>query len=133
MIVKSGFDEKTVEQIARASGSKAVRGSIAYLRRAHYNNPQTFVCEVFDGQAFYAGSMARKHFRLYEMAVVEGAQGSGYGKLMVARMRALCQKYGAEKITLRTSREEDAINFYHKMGGVVTGIKDNDYEVEIRA
>lgn len=90
------------------------------------------MCEIFDDVGFFAGTMCRKHFRLYELAVKEGAHGGGYGTAMIMRIKQLCQKHGAEKITLRTSKDESAIEFYKKIGGTIVGVKDNDFEVEIR-
>lgn len=48
------------------------------------------------------------------------------------RIKGICRENGLEKITFRTSKEESAINFYRKMGGVVVGEKGNDWEVEIK-
>lgn len=131
MNITSGFDVKAVEDIARNCGARSVKGSIQYLRLPFYRGGNSFICEVFDGVAFFAGTMCKKHFRLYEMAVKTEVQKKGYGKIMVIRMKQLCKKKGAEKITLRTSKEETAIEFYKKVGGRITGEKDNDYEVEI--
>ena len=131
MKIVRGFDEKTVAEIAKECGSKSVKGSVSFLGAPYISGGKGFVCEVFDDVAFYAGTMCKKHFRLYEMAVRKDAQGRGYGTAMVARMKALCARSGAEKITLRTSREETAIEFYGRVGGVITGSKGGDYEVEI--
>ena len=133
MKITKKFDEKLCEKIARESGSKAVRQSIAYLRRAFFNNKNTFVCNIIDDKAFYAGNCGKTHFRLYEIAVVEDAQRNGYGKLMMLQIKQLCQKKGLTKITLRTSKSETAIDFWRKCGGVIVGENGNDYEVEIKA
>lgn len=75
--------------------------------------------------------MCRKHFRLYELAVKEEHQKEGYGVAMITRIKQLCRKHGTEKITLRTSKTESAIDFYKRIGGTIVGEKGDDYEVEI--
>ena len=132
MIIKRGFDEKACERIARASGSKAVKSTIAWLRRANYHNPEKFVCEIIDDCAFYAATICKKHLRLYEIAVDKSKQRIGLGSALMSRMRSLCIERGLQKITLRTAKDEDAIKFYQRHGGYIVGEKDNDWEVEIR-
>lgn len=132
MRIVKGFDERTCEDIARHCGSASVRSSIAWLRRAHFNNPDKFVCEIVDGVAFWAADICRTHMRLYEIAVREEHHGKGYGKVMMLRMAKTCKENKLSKITLRTAKDEDAIKFYKKMGAVIVGEKGNDWEVEIR-
>ena len=131
MRVVSGFDSRKCEQIARMCGNKSARDAVAYLRRAHYNNRESFVCELFDDVAFYAGSVGKDHFRLYEMAVKEEYRGKGYGKAMLVRIKKICKEKGVSKITLRTSREDGAAGFYRKGGAIVVGRKGEDIEMEI--
>jgi GNAT superfamily N-acetyltransferase len=132
MNIVRGFDKKTVEEIARMCGADSVRGSISYISAPFICENKNFLCEVFDERAFFAGTMCRKHFRLYELAVKEDYQKKGYGVAMITRIKQLCRKHGAEKITLRTSKYENAINFYKRIGGTIVGEKDDDYEVEIK-
>ncbi len=130
MKIERGYNREKVVQIAKDCGAKSVRDTVSYLDLAAYRSRDKFVCEILDDVAFFAGMMCKKHFRLYEMAVVETAQRKGYGRAMITRMRQLCQKSGASKITPRTSKEETAIQFYKKLGGKIVGEKENDYEVE---
>lgn len=131
MKIVSGFDEKIVGEIARGCGAKSVKSSISYIGAPFISGNKGFVCEVFDGVGFFAGTMCKKHFRLYELAVKEEEHGKGYGRAMIMRIKQLCRKHGAEKITLRTSKSETAIDFYKKIGGTIVGEKGDDYEVEI--
>lgn len=96
-----------------------------------YRRGEGFWCEIVDDAAFYAGTFGKKHFRLYEMAVSKEAQGKGYGTICLERLKMLCQQRGISKITLRTSRNETAIDFWRKHGGVIVGINGEDWEVEI--
>lgn len=131
MKIEKQFDEKKVEYIARNCGSKSVKQSIVYLRRAHYNNPSKFVCVIVDDCAFYAGTICKSHFRLLELAVMEDEHRKGYGRILIGLMRQLCKQNGLEKITFRTSRKEDALYFYEKMGAKIVKIKDEDFEMEL--
>lgn len=133
MNIVRGFDKKTVEEIARMCGADSVRGSISYISAPFIRENKNFLCEVFDERAFFAGTMCKKHFRLYELAVKDEEHGKGYGKAMLLRIKQLCRQRGVQKITLRTSKDETAIDFYKKIGGTIVGEKDGDYEVEIKA
>lgn len=131
MKIKQGFDKDTVNQIAKNCGSACVKDTISYITAPFIRGGAGFRCEIIDGVAFFAGTLCKKHFRLYEMAVLESEQKKGYGRLMVMRMKKLCSDHGVEKITLRTSKAEGAINFYYRVGGKIVGEKGEDWEVEI--
>ena len=123
--VRIGYDEEKIKEIARESGSKAVKESVAYLRVANHQN--RLYCEIWNEEAFFAVTFGKSHTRLYEMAVKESGQRKGYGRAMITRMKQL----GQNKITLRTAKDETAIDFYRKLGGRITGETGTDYEVEI--
>ena len=126
------YDERAMEALARKSGSKRVKESVAYIRRAHYYNPdKTFTCRIGES-AFFAGTIAKDHFRLLEIAVLQDAHGQGYGRKMMEIMKAVSKQHKLKKITLRTSKEETAVNFFTKFGGVIVGEKGKDWEMEIR-
>ena len=130
MIISRGYNKELVREIARNCGSKAVTGSLSYIEIPFIQ--KNLYCEIFDDVAFFAGTFQKKHFRLYETAVKQECQRSGYGRAMIKRIQMLCQERGLDKITLRTSKEESAINFYRKVGGTVVGEKDGDWEVVIK-
>lgn len=132
MTVRAVFDEERANYIAKNCGSKSVKGSIAYLRRANFNNPSKFVCEFIDEVAFFAGSICRSHFRLYEIAVLSEYQGQKYGMACMMRIIKLCKEKGLDRITLRVSKSEGALGFYKKYGGTIVGDKQEDWEVEIK-
>lgn len=132
MKIKSRFDANAVDRIAKASEAESVKGAANYLRIPFIGGGQGFRCEIIDDCAFFAGNLCKNHFRLYEMAVEKSEQKKGYGSLMIHRMKKLCKQNGIGKITCRTSKQETAIMFYKKHGGVIVGEKDGDYEVEIK-
>lgn len=127
-----GFNEKVIGDIAKDCNSASVKKSIAWLRRAHFNNPDKFICEVIDNVAFWAADICRKHMRLYEIAVKSGNQRAGYGRMMVFRMLKICQEKGLEKITFRAAKNETAVEFYKKLGATITGEKGEDWEMELK-
>ena len=131
MRIERKFDAKRVDEIAKGSGSESVKGAASYLSIPFIGGGRGFICEIIDNNAFFAGTMCKKHFRLYEMAVRKESQKGGYGTAMLMRMKKLCRKSGVEKITCRTSKKETAINFYMKNGGRIVGEKGEDFEVEI--
>lgn len=126
------YDLKVLTAIAKASGSTALIQESRYLRRAKFYAKGKFWCEILGDIAFYAGTIGKSHFRLIEIAVRKEYQGRGYGRRMMWRIFGLCRKRGLSKITLRTSREESAVDFYKKFGGIIVGQKDGDYEMEIK-
>lgn len=132
MLYSQKFDEAVMRSIGKASGSKSVNETIAWLRRGYYVNPDKFACEIFADYAFWAGSICKKHFRLYEIAVSKEYQRRGIGKMMIDRIKMLCRSHNLEKITFRTAKDEPAIEFYKAIGGVIVGDKGNDWEVEIK-
>ncbi len=127
-----GYKPKEVRDIIRASGSPSLLAEEPYLRRAKFYGKDKFICEMIENKAFYAGTVAKTHFRLVGIAVSKEAQGRGYGTVMMKRIIAICRKRGLKTITLRTNRNETAANFYKKFGGKVVGVKENDYEMEVR-
>lgn len=131
MRFEQGFKFEKINQIARASGAESVKDAANWLRVPFCRGWANFFCEIVDDVAFYAGTFEKKHFRLYEMAVSKEAQRKGYGTICLERLKRLCQQRGIAKITLRTSRNETAIDFWRKHGGVIVGINGEDWEVEI--
>lgn len=132
MKIVRGFSRANVEDIAKNCGADSVKKSISYIGAPFISGNEGFICETFDDVGFFAGTMCKKHFRLYEIAVKEEAHGNGYGKAMILRIKQLCRENGVQKITLRTSKKETAIFFYRRMGGIIVGEKKGDYEVEIK-
>lgn len=128
---RRAYDLPVFKAIAKESGSAILEKETGYLDRAKFFGGKQFVSEMLGDFAFYAGTIGKKHFRLIEIAVKQSEQGKGYGRLMMFRIIALCRKRGLNKITLRTNRTENAVNFYKRFGGEITGIKGEDYEMEI--
>jgi N-acetylglutamate synthase-like GNAT family acetyltransferase len=126
------YDKELIKEIAKNCGSKNVKSTYSYLDVANFHSKGKFRCEIIDGCAFFAGLLGKKHFRLIETAVKEDSQGKGYGTAIIVRMKKLCKENNLEKITLRTSQEETAVNFFKKNGGIIVGTKGNDYEMEIK-
>ena len=125
------FDIKAIKEIAKASGSPTLPQETGYLERAKFYAGRKFRCEMYGDICFYAGTIGKKHFRLIEIAVRQEEQGKGYGRRMMKRLIFMCRKNGIEKITLRANRSESAVDFYKRFGGRITGIKGDDYEMEI--
>lgn len=126
------YDEELFKAISRNSGSESASRDAAYIRTARHWGGNKFISEAIGDFAFFIGTAGKKHFRLIEIAVRKDQQHKGYGTLMMKRIIRLCRKRKLEKITLRTSRNETAVDFYRRFGGEITGINGDDYEMEIR-
>ena len=88
-------------------------------------------CAIVDDVAFIAGTFGKEHFRLAEMAVKTEFKHQGYGSFMIKLVKAACARRGKTRITLRTSKNETAFEFYQKIGGSVVGENGDDFEVVI--
>ena len=132
MILKSGYDKALVKEICKNCGSKNVKNTYSYLDVANYQAKDKFICESIDDCCFFAGIVCKKHFRLIEIAVKEEAQRKGYGTALLLRLKKICREKGLQKITFRVAKDETAVNFYKKKGGVIAGEKGTDYEMEMK-
>ena len=132
MKISYGYDRSKIKEIVSRCGSKNVKTTYSYLDVLNFYSKNKFFCAIIDDCCFFAGSFGKGHFRLVEMAVIEEQQKMGYGKAMMILMKQICRNKGAEKITLRTSKNEKAINFFKKQNAKVIGEIKNDYEMEIK-
>lgn len=130
MKVVRGFNEDTCLRIAKNCGSEAMRKEIPYLRFQVFHGGSKVVVETIDDTAFFAVYIGKKNVRLIFIASESGNQNKGYGTIMFRRIISLAEEAGVEKITWRTSREEDAYRWYLKLGAEITGINGSDYEME---
>lgn len=132
VIIDHVFDLRTIEHIIKQAGSPSLKKEAAYLRTAKFFGKGKFKCGIISGGAgFYAGTLNKEHFRLVSIAVVEKEHGKGYGTAMMLEIIKQCRRRKIKKITLRTNRQEQAVNFYKKFGGKIVGINGEDYEMEI--
>lgn len=132
MKIVQKYDRDTIKDIVKNCGSKNVKSTYSYLDVVNYHSKDKFKCEILDDCAFFAGTMAKNHFRLIETAVKEDSQRKGYGSAIMIRMKKLCKENNLSKITLRTSKKETALAFFKKHGAEIIGEKGEDYEMEIK-
>lgn len=123
---------KALQSIGKCSGSKRVKSTVSYLGFAQYYS-KLFWAERYEDIAFYAGTFAKHHFNLLELAVKEDEQGNGVGRAVVHRMKTVCKNRGIHVIRLRTAIDETAIEFWLKQGAEIVGLKNEDYVLEIKA
>lgn len=127
----TGYDDKVAKDICYNCGSPSSRKTYAYFRSAlHYNRDKVW-CEIFDNRAMYFAIRCREHVRLIEIAVHKDAQGQGVGRKVLFRLLSAMKRAGLYKLTFRTPIDEEAPNFWLHMGAQITGLKDQDYEMEL--
>lgn len=129
-IISNKFNEKQANEIGRNSGSASVAGAGTNLRFFAHWQPKGFFYLSCDDCAFIGGAFQKKHFRLVEFCVKKDCQKQGYGKFLLNELEKECYKRKVSKITLRTSRTEDARSWYERHGFQVVGIINNDWEME---
>lgn len=121
-------DKKRVHDICYGCGSAVSKQSYAYIDML-YRNPQRTIIGEFSDSSFYVVTPSKKHWRLIEIATTE--QGGGIGKATLLRLLKRMQGVGVKTLTFRTPINETAIDFWLHMGAKITGLKDNDYEMQI--
>ena len=127
----TGYDDKVAKDICYNCGSSSSRKTYAYFRSAlHYNRDKVW-CGIFDNRAMYFAIRCREHVRLIEIAVHKDAQGQGVGRKVLFRLLSAMKRAGLYKLTFRTPIDEEAPNFWLHMGAQITGLKDQDYEMEL--
>lgn len=123
------FDKDLIKHISKNCGSKVLKKSVGYLEFIRYHSPKKFFCIIVDNTGFLAGTFAKKHFRLIDIAVLKDMQGTGIGKIMLSLLFEECIKREIYAITFRTPMDENSHLWYEKLGAKKTGIKQNDYEM----
>ena len=127
-----GYDKQVIKDICYNFDSPVSKKSASYIDYMQRCLPADKVwCECFDGKAFYFATVAKSHARLIEIAVRNGHKGHGIGRKVLFRLLSRMKKAGLSKLTFRTPIDERAADFWLHVGAIITGLKDNDYEMEI--
>lgn len=127
----TGYNDAVVKDICYNCGSQISRRTYAYFRTMLHRSPGTFWSEVYDGRAFYVANRCKNHVRLVEIAVRNDSKGQGIGKKVLFRLLSQMKRAGLYKLTFRTPIAEEAQDFWLHVGATITGLKDDDYEMEI--
>lgn len=124
------LDDKCVKDICYNCGSKSLKATYPFFRRAMYYGK--YWCEVYDAQAFYFATVARNHIRLIGIAVKDDCKGQGIGKATLYRLLQRMAEAGVDTLTFRTSMHEDAQHFWLKQGAKIMDVKGDDYEMQLK-
>lgn len=131
MTIDLSYDKQKIKDIVKDCGSSNVKNTYSYLDVISFHSKEKFKCVIIDDNCFVAGTIGKNHFRIIEMAVRQTAQKGGYGSLLISYLKTFCKSKGLKKLTFRTSKNETAVNFFKKKGGIIVGEKGEDYEMEI--
>ncbi len=135
MWVVSGYDDKKVKEICYNCNSKTAKQSYNYFRRIHFVTKGKVWSKVWSKNgvpiAFYYATQSRDHIRLIEIAVHQDHQKKGYGRKVLFDLLTEMKKQKYTKLTFRTPINEDACEFWLHIGATITGIKGDDYEMEL--
>ena len=120
-----GFDERTYEEIAKASENKQVLADVKYERFIQVHSPKKIYAERIDHDAFLIGYVKKDSFRIVGMATRKEMRGKGYGTLLLFRCIKYCKRNSIARIETRTL---SGYSFYReKAGARVVGKKEGDY------
>lgn len=137
---ENGYNDNAVKEICYNCNSDTAKKSYNYFRRMEYITGgkvwEKVISKVMYKDeipiAFYYANKARKHYRLVEIAVRKDYQGQGIGKKMLFRLLSQMKSDGVDTLTFRTPINEQAQFFWLKMGATITGVKGDDYEMELK-
>lgn len=121
-----------VIEIMKRSGSEATLKGIQFIKGpCYYYYDKKLLFGLIPGTGFYIAGKAKNHVRLIEICVTKSQQGKGYGDMLLNDLIKRAKEEGLHKITLRTSRKENAVYFWQKKGATLKGINGDDYEMEL--
>lgn len=127
------LDDKCIKDICYNCGSKSLKATYPFFRRAMYLSKMGGVwCELFGDQSFYFATVARTHIRLIGIAVKDDCKGQGLGKAALYRLLQRMAAVGIDTLTFRTSMHEDAQHFWLKQGAMIMDVKGDDYEMQLK-
>jgi GNAT superfamily N-acetyltransferase len=129
--VITGYNAELIANVLKNCGSEATKATLNYVRAVKFYSGKNFYSISCENKGILIGNYTKTHFRLAELAVVKEEQGKGMGTALLNKLKADCIKRRILKITLRTSRNEDAYKWYQIQGGQITGVNGSDYEMEI--
>ena len=140
MWTESNYQDRAVKDICYNCGSKTAKKSYSFLKRMEYltggKSLEEVLCSVWylDGvpAAFFYANKSRSHVRLIEIAVKKDLQGKGIGRKILFRLLSLMKEHRMDTLTFRTPINEQAQFFWLKMGARITGMKGDDYEMELK-
>lgn len=138
MFETSPYNDAFVKEVCYNCGSATAKRSYNYFRRVVYlSNMQkgNVWSEVWskDGRpvAFYFAIRSKDHVRLIEIAVREEFQRRGIARMVLVSLLKRMKAASLYKLTFRTPIEEAAPDFWLHVGANITGLKGDDYEMEI--
>lgn len=135
MYTVTPYDDRMAHDICYDCGSPVSKKSYNYFRKILFCNRYNVWSKIWkkDGTpvGFYFATRCRDHVRLIEIAVRTEYQGKGIGKMMLRDLLSTMKTFGLYKLTFRTPIDEPAADFWLHAGATITGLKDNDYEMQI--
>lgn len=135
MYTVTTYEDAAVKAICYDCGSPVSKRSYNYFRRIDHVTGGKVWSKVWskdgDPVGFYYATRCLDHVRLIEIAVRSPHQGRGIGKMMLRDLLSTMKTFGLYKLTFRTPIDERAADFWLHVGATITGLKDNDYEMQI--
>ena len=128
-----GYDKQVIHDVCHNCDSPVSKKSSSYIEYMHHCLPEDKVfCECYGDRGFFFATKAKGHARLIEIAMSTKYKGQGLGKRLLYRLLSRMKAEGLYKLTFRTPIDEPAQDFWVHMGARIVGLKDNDYEMEIK-
>ena len=120
-----------IHDILFGCGDKSMR-DLGCIQFMHHCAKENFFSDIFDEVAIVAAVKTNHHVRLITVAVLEEHQRKGYGrKILFYEMRKAI-RLGLREITFQTGIDSEAEKFWRKMGAIVTGRKNSEWEMKLQ-
>ena len=86
------------------------------------------ICSNDSGPCGFASysKLSSSEYKLHKLYVLTGVQHKGAGKLMVEEISRRIITQGGSTLSLNVNRQNPAVNFYKKLGFIITNEEDID-------
>lgn len=126
MKVYHNFDEKSLLEVAKATGVKQCIADVSYARRKIYLNAKMYILR--NEFCFFLAEWQKEKMRIIGMAVSKEMQGKRIGSVLLDKAIHDARRWGAKAITTRSL---SGVQFYAKKGFDIVGMKDGDYLLQL--
>lgn len=127
------MSEAAAEAIVSKCSSPDRSSYRSFMMAGEYWAKDKFVCRGLGSSGFYCGSLSKRHFRLYVIAVACSCEGTGLASALLEDMKIRVYSSGRKKITFKTKIGSRALEWWNRRGAVLSdkGFVGDEAEMEI--
>lgn len=122
MKVYHDFDEKSLFEVAEATGVKQCVADVSYARRKFHWKERLYI--IRNEYCFLLGEWQREKMRIIGIAVIKEMQGFGIGSKLLAKAIQDARAGGAKVVHTKSL---SGVQFYARKGFDIVGMKGGNY------